>query len=310
MKIFNIRFLSISLISIILIIFFLFLVSHTKYDDNIIIQNRESIVGDYSITALPLPDTLTFAGESVPLDKYYMRESYDRELLVNTYWQSNTLLLLKRANRYFPVIEPILKEQGVPDDFKYLAVIESGLMERIVSPAGAVGIWQFLSGTAKDYGLEVNKEVDERYHLEKSTVAACKFLKRSFEIYDSWAMAAASYNAGVRGMNRQIEIQDNDNYYELLLNEETARYVYRALALKEIMTQPEKYGFKLSPEDYYYPVKTFDVIISGKVENFADFAGEYNVTYRELKDQNPWLRETFLENRNKKEYTIKIPIFQ
>lgn len=270
-------------------------------------KEATSYTNGYSIHALPIPDTLYFAEERVPLEKSYVRESYDRELLVNTYWQSQTLLLIKRANRYFPVIEPILKEQGVPEDFKYLPLIESGFMERIVSPAGASGVWQFMSATASEYGLEVNSEVDERYHLEKSTMAACAFLKKSYARFGSWTMAAASYNAGVRGMNRQIDKQQSTNYYELLLNEETARYVFRILAIKEILSQPADFGFHLKAEDLYYPISTLEVIVMGSVPDFAAFAADHGATYRELKDLNPWLRETYLSNASKKRYVMKLP---
>ena len=261
----------------------------------------------YSIHALPIPESLSFAGEDVPLKKSYVRESYDREVLVNTYWQSQTLLLIKRANRYFPVIEPILKENNIPDDFKFLALIESGFMPRAISPAGAAGIWQFMKGAAKDYGLEVSTEVDERYHIEKSTVAACKYLKKAYEKYGSWTLAAAAYNAGSAGIEKQLTKQKATDYYNLLLGEETGRYVFRILALKQILSAPLEYGFHFSESDLYQPISYREVEISGKIENIADFAIEHGVTYRELKDLNPWLRETFLTNVAKKSYLIKIP---
>jgi membrane-bound lytic murein transglycosylase D len=262
---------------------------------------------NYSIHALPMPDKLDFAGERVPLEKTYVREGYDRELLVNTYWQSQTLLLIKRANRYFPVIEPILKAEGVPDDFKYLALIESGFLERVVSPAGAAGIWQFLAGTARDFGLEVTKEVDERYHLEKSTVAACKYLKNAFERYQSWTMAAASYNAGLRGIDRQVGRQKVESYYDLLLVEETSRYVFRILAIKEIMANPQNFGFHLAVDDLYPVIPTYNLEVNSAIPDFADFAESKGATYRELKDLNPWLRETFLTNSSGKKYVLKMP---
>jgi len=262
---------------------------------------------NYSIHALPIPDELSFADEKVPINKTYVRESYDRELLVNTYWQSQTLLLIKRANRYFPIIEPILEAEGVPTDFKYLPLIESGFQERIVSPAGAAGIWQFLEGAAKDYKLEVNKEVDERYHLEKSTIAACKYLKKAYKQFGSWTLAAAAYNAGLRGINRQINKQKVTSYYDLLLNEETARYVFRILAIKEIMSNPQNFGFHLEQSDLYPVIETQNIEINDAIPDFADFAKEHGTTYRELKDLNPWLRDTFLSNTSKKTYIIKIP---
>lgn len=262
---------------------------------------------NYSIHALPIPGNLNFAGEKVPLHKTYVRESYDRELLVNTYWQSSTLLLIKKANRYFPVIEPILKEEGVPDDFKYLPMIESGFQERAVSPAGAVGVWQFMAGAAGDYGLEVSKEIDERYHIEKATIAACRYLKKAYERFGSWTMAAASYNAGQRGMDRQIERQKTTNYYDLLLTEETGRYIFRLLAMKEIVSSPGDFGFKLEQNDLYPVIETDTLVVSEPIPDFADFAIANGTTYRELKDLNPWLRETSLSNPAGKSYTLKIP---
>ncbi len=260
----------------------------------------------YAIYALDIPEKLEFAGEPVPMENFDVWESYDREILVNTYWQSQTLLFIKRANRYFPVIEPILKEYGIPDDFKYLALAESGLTNAI-SPAGAVGYWQFLAGTARDYGLEVNEEVDERYHLEKSTVAACRFLLESYTNYDSWTMAAASYNAGRRGVNNQINIQKETNYYDLLLNEETQRYIFRILAIKSILENPSGYGFHLRESDLYPPIDWFEIQVNSRVEDFADFAKEFNTNYKMLKYLNPWLRRPHLTNRRGKTYTIRLP---
>ena len=270
-------------------------------------ENEKSFEQNYAIFALQIPEALDFAGEDVPLQKIHVRESYDREILVNTYWQSQTILLIKRAHRYFPVIEPILKQHKVPDDFKYLALIESGFMPRAVSPAGAAGIWQFMRETAKEYGLEVSTEVDERYHIEKSTEAACKYLKRAYNKYGSWTLAAASYNAGMGGIDRQIARQKENNYYDLLFNEETSRYVFRILAVKQILSSPEEYGFHVKEEDSYHPIPYKIVEISDSIANLADFAKEHGITYRELKDLNPWLRETLLTNKSKKSYSIKIP---
>ncbi|MCL2074453.1 MAG: lytic transglycosylase domain-containing protein [Marinilabiliaceae bacterium] len=263
----------------------------------------------YGIFSLPIPEQLDFAGENVPLKKYYVRESFDRELLVNTYWQSQTILLIKRANRYFPVIEPILKENKVPDDFKYLALIESGFVPRAVSPAGAAGIWQFMKDTAKEYGLEVSNEVDERYHVEKSTEAACKYLKKAYNKYRSWTLAAAAYNAGMGGIDRQMSIQKQKNYYDILFNDETARYVFRILAIKQILSDPEQYGFYVNKEDLYRPIpfKIVEIPDSVSIENLSDFAQEHKTTYREIKDLNPWLRETALLNKTKKSYSVKVP---
>jgi membrane-bound lytic murein transglycosylase D len=269
-------------------------------------HNEDDFKRDYAIYALAIPDKLEFAGEAVPMEYFDVWESFDREILINTYWQSQTLLFIKRANRFFPVIEPILEEYDIPDDFKYLALAESGLTNA-VSPAGAVGIWQFLRGTAGDYGLEVNEEVDERYHLEKSTAAACRFLLESYTSYKSWTMAAASYNAGRRGMNNQIGIQKETDYYDLLLNEETQRYLFRILALKTILENPAEYGFHLNENDLYPQIDWIEVEVSSRIEDFAEFAKEFNTNYKMLKFLNPWLRRPFLTNRPGRTYTIRLP---
>ncbi|TDN81256.1 transglycosylase-like protein with SLT domain [Salegentibacter sp. 24] len=263
-------------------------------------------VKDYNIYALPMPENIDFAGEEVPLDDPDIYERMDRELLVNTYWQSNALLLIKRANKYFPIIEPILKEEGVPDDFKYLAVIESGLTQA-VSPAGARGFWQIMEGTGKDYGLEINDNVDERYHIEKATRVAADYLKESKEKFGSWTLAAAAYNAGNWGVERQLERQKVDEYYELLLGEETGRYMFRILAVKEILSNPEKYGFNFKKEHLYKHIPTKTVKVDTVVNDFADFAKHFEINYKILKIHNPWLREAHLNNASRKEYEIKIP---
>ncbi len=263
---------------------------------------------EYAIFSLPIPEGLSFAGERVPIERTYIREDFDRELLVNTYWQSSTLLLIKRANRYFPDIEAVLAEQGVPDDFKYLAAIESSLMPRAVSPAGAVGLWQIMRGTAHDYGLQVDSEVDERYHIKKSTLAACKYLKSAREKFGSWTLAAAAYNAGRASIIRQLDRQKIDNYYDLLLGEETGRYIYRILAVKEILSRPSEYGFYVKTEDLYPAIPTYSIEVKGRVDNFADFAMEHGITYRELKDLNPWLRDGSLSNTRGKTFQIDLPV--
>ena len=263
-------------------------------------------VNDYNVYALNLPEKMDFAGEDVPLELQDIHERMDRELLVNTYWQSNGLLLLKRANKYFPLIESILAEEGVPDDFKYLAVIESGLTQAI-SPARAVGFWQIMEGTGKDYKLEINDNVDERYHIEKSTRVASKYLKKSKEKFGTWTLAAAAFNAGDRGIQRQLDRQKVDDYYDLLLGEETGRYLFRILALKEIMNDPEKYGFNFNDEHLYNPVPTRKVKVDTAVSDFADFAKEFDINYKILKLHNPWLREAHLNNASGKTYYIEIP---
>lgn len=270
-------------------------------------ENLEKrIVNDYNVYALPLPEKLDFAGEAVPLQNPDIRERMDRELLVNTYWQSNGLLLFKRANKYFPQIEPLLKKYGLPDDFKYLAVAESGL-EYTSSPVGASGIWHFMKGTGVEYGLEINDYVDERYNLEKATMVAAEYLKKSKEKFGSWTMAAASYNAGVGGMNKQINRQKETSYYDLLLNDETSRYVFRILALKEIMTNPQKYGFNFREKDLYVNIPTYKVKVNTAVEDWAEWVKPYGINYKILKLHNPWLRDTYLKNSSGKEYFIEIP---
>jgi|TARA_R100000935_G_C2837529_1_gene168996 hypothetical protein len=270
-------------------------------------ENTEvKVVNDYNVYALPLPDNLNFAGEPVPVQNPDIKERMDRELLVNTYWQSNGLLLFKRANKYFPIIEPILKEEGVPEDLKYLAVIESGLTQA-VSPARATGFWQILKETGKEYGLEVNDNVDERYHIEKSTRAACKYLKASKERFGSWTLAAAAYNAGNYGVSREMERQNVDGYYDLLLGEETGRYVFRILALKEILSNPGKYGFNFQEKDLYTEVPTYKVSVDTAVSDFTKFAEGFGINYKILKIHNPWLREKHLNNSSRKKYSIDIP---
>ncbi len=259
------------------------------------------------VTPPPMPDELWFAGEAVPIHNYDVRESLDRELIVNSYFHSQTIRFFKLAPRYFSVIEPILEKYNIPDDFKYLAIAESGFNPRAVSPAGAIGLWQIMQGTARDYGLEVSQEIDERYHVEKSTEAACKYLLESYERYGNWTTVAASYNVGRAGIDRQRNIQNEDHYYNLLLNEETARYVFRILAIKTIMENPLSYGFNISESDLY-PVIPYRIVeVNGPVENFADFASEHNINYKILKDFNPWLRQPNLLNPNRKTYEIRIP---
>ncbi len=295
---------SISLIMFLSSLVFFFIGAGTNNEDSM--NTDAKIKGKYVITPVDLPEELDFAGEAVPLDNFDIRESLDRELMVNTYWHSHTLLLIKRANRFFPLIEKILKENGLPEDLKYIAVAESDL-ENLISPADAVGYWQFLEGTAREFGLEVNDEVDERYHMEKATTAAGKYLRQSYEKYGSWTMAAASYNAGRWGVERQIERQGADYYYDLLLNSETGRYIYRVLALKLILSDPEKYGFVLEQEDLYPLIPCYEVTIDTPVEDFARWAARYSINYKILKYFNPWLRDTHLTDLNGKSYYVMIP---
>ena len=270
-------------------------------------ESETRVSPKYQITAIDILEDLNFAGEAVPQDDPEIMERIDREFLVNTYWQSNAVLLMKRANKYFPVIEPILAKNGVPDDFKYLAVAESGLQD-VVSPAGASGFWQIMPATGREYGLEVNSNVDERYHLEKATEVACRYLKRYKEKYGSWTLAAAAYNAGTGSIDKYMGIQQVNDYYDLLLGQETGRYVFRIMAIKEILSAPEKYGFILEKDDMYSTVPTFQVEVNTPVADFAEFAKQYEITYKILKRHNPWLREPHLNNASGKNYQISIPL--
>lgn len=261
---------------------------------------------NYKVFGLNIPKNLNFANEKVPISDFAVRESFDRELLVNTYWQSQTLLMHKRANRWLPIIEPILKRNGIPDDFKYLAVVESGLTN-VVSPAKATGYWQLLESTGTFYGLEINEEVDERYNLEKSTEAACKYFKEAYQRFNNWTLVAASYNMGIGGIESQLKKQKVNNYYDLLLNEETGRYIFRILAVKEILMHPKDYGFILRRKDLYSFIPTNKITIDSSISDLADFAINQNINYKILKIFNPWLRKNFLQNKEKKTYTISIP---
>lgn len=260
----------------------------------------------YKVFSLNLPKNLDFCGEHVPLDLLDVRERLDRELLVNTYWQSSSLLAHKRANRWFPVIQPILKRNGVPDDMKYIPLVESGLTN-IVSPAGATGFWQFMKETAIGHGLEVNDQVDERYNVVKATEAACAYLKEAHDRYGSWAMAAASYNLGQGNLERQLDRQKTQDYFALLLPEETSRYVFRMLAMKAIISDPERYGFHLRAQDLYPPYSTRSVELSGGVDDLNEFAARQGTDYKTLKLLNPWLRDNTLTNSGKKTYTVLLP---
>ena len=261
---------------------------------------------NYQIHALPVPGTMTFAGEQVPLDQPDIRERLDRELLVNTYWQSNALLIIKRAHKYGPLIDSILRQEGVPLDFKYLAIIESGL-QNVTSPSGAAGFWQFMKTTAKEYGLEVNNNVDERLNLIKATKVAAAYLKDAKELFGNWTLAAAAYNAGRTGIKSQLTRQRVSSYYDLLLNEETSRYVFRILALKELLENAKSYGFRFDQEHLYQAIPVTRIRIDTAVTDFVQFAQEQGINYKILKIHNPWLRQSHLNNASRKVYYIDIP---
>lgn len=251
-------------------------------------------------------DDLYFAEERVPLEMFNIRERYERELLSNTYFHSNTMVLLKRSKRWFPVIEPILKKHGVPEDFKYLSVIESNL-SNVVSPAGAAGFWQFMKGTAKEYGLEINNDIDMRYNVELETEAACKYFLKAYERFGSWTLVAAAYNAGSARVAKFMKDQGASSYYDLLMAEETERYVFRILAIKTIFENPEKYGIFVSDDLSYEPYKYEIVKVDKNIDNWAKFAKDHDITYKLLKVFNPWLRSNSLKVNNGKIYEIKIP---
>ncbi len=279
-----------------------FAVQDAPSDENL----EKKIINEYNVYALNVPDNLDFSGEALPLKNPDIHERMDRELLVNTYWQSNALLMFKRANKYFPIIERILKEYGIPNDFKYLAVIESGLANA-VSPANAKGFWQIMKTTGKENGLEINTNVDERYNLEKSTIVACKYLLKAKEKFGTWTLAAASYNAGMSGVSRRLEEQSVSNYYDLLLGEETGRYLFRIVALKEILNHPDKYGFNFRYKDLYKSIPTYKVAVDTTVTDFVKFSEQFGINYKILKLHNPWLREAHLNNKSGKQYFIEIP---
>lgn len=252
-----------------------------------------------------MPDEISLGGECTPLQRQDVREALAKELIVNTYLHSHTIQILQMAPRIFSIIEPILQKHGIPDDFKYLAVIESRLNPLATSPAGAVGVWQIMKDTGKELNLEINDEIDERYHLEKSTEAAATYLKKAYSKLGSWTLAAAAYNAGQAMLTKQMNLQKENHYYNLLLGEETERYVFRILALKQIMNHPEKYNFYISNT---YPIEpTRKVEVKGKIKSWADFAQSHDITYKTLKRFNPWLRKNDLKNKQKKTYIITIP---
>lgn len=275
--------------------------------DQVSEPTQEPVTEHSQVVSPELPQDIYFAGKRIPIENSDVWERIDREIIVNSYWHSSTILFLKRAHRYFPVIEEILRQNNMPDDLKYIALVESNLTN-VISPAGATGYWQFMNAAGKKYGLEINKQVDERYHIEKSTEAACRYLTDSYKEFGDWFLAAASYNMGVEGLKSQMERQKATSYFNLLLNDETSRYIPRAIATKIIMENPEKYGFKISEDEMYQPYKFVEIPVNYSVQHWGDFAAKYDVSYRILKLLNPWLRENYLKNNSRKEYLIKIPV--
>ncbi|WP_166386453.1 MULTISPECIES: lytic transglycosylase domain-containing protein [unclassified Polaribacter] len=296
----SLRFLS--LLSI-LIVAFLFYNGINKNETD----PQTSTHATYKIKALKLPNNLNLAGERVPLEIPDVKERMERELLVNTYWQSNGLLLIKRANKYFPILEPLLKKYGLPDDFKFLALAESGFIDE-TSNVGAAGMWHFMQATGKEYGLEINSNVDERYDIEKSTKVAAEYLKKSQKRFNSWTLAAAAYNAGNYGVSKRLDEQEVTNYYDAKLPDETERYVLRIIALKEVISNPKKYGFVFENEDLYTLAKTRTIKVDTAISNITHFAKKFGMNYKEFKIYNPWLRENKLNNKSRKVYEIKVPV--
>lgn len=261
----------------------------------------------YCVTSPTVPAKIAFAGQEVDLLRYDHRERMDRELMSFTYMHSTTMLTIKRANRYFPIIEPILKANGIPDDFKYLAVIESTLNPLAKSPAGAAGMWQFMPGTGREFGLEVNDNIDERYHVEKETKAACKYLNEAYAKYNNWLCVAAAYNAGQGRISTQLQKQMVSQAADLWLVEETSRYMFRLLAAKAVISNPQQYGFLMKREHLYPAIPYTEVKVTTGIANLAQFAKDKGITYAQLKDANPWLRDTSLMNKSGRTYILKIP---
>ena len=262
----------------------------------------------YCCVSPELPKSVIFAGEEITLTQHDRRERMDREILAFTYSHINTLLQIKRANRLFPIVEPILKECGIPDDFKYLMIIESNGDIHARSAVGAAGLWQFMEKTGREYGLEVNNYVDERYHIEKATRAACKYLQKSYDEFGNWMTVAASYNAGTANISKRVESQKEDNAINLVLVPETSRYLFRLLAAKTIFADPVAYGFIINKSDLYPPLKIKkSITISKPVSSWADIAKKHKLTFLQLREANPWMRSSTMPNSARKSYTVLIP---
>ena len=263
---------------------------------------------DFATVISPdIPSGMTFCGKKVDFDRNDMYERFDREMTSLIYGHGTTMLMIKRANKYFPILAPILKANGVPADIIYLACTESSLNPRAYSPAKAAGMWQFIASTAKQYGLEVNDEVDERYNIEKATAAACRYLKKGLQKYGDWPTVMASYNAGMARISGELEKQISDNSFDLYLNEETSRYVFRIMAIKSLLENPAAYGYHLNANQLYRNVECKTVEVSGPVENWAAWAKKQGISYAQLKEENPWIRSRSLTNKTGKTYQVKIP---
>ena len=275
-------------------------------DENVATMTYQVEGGPFPAISLDVPGELTFAGEPVPLHIPDVHERLDKELQINTYFHSNTLFLIKRANRWLPQIQKILKENDIPEDFKYLPLIESNLLNDI-SPKNAVGYWQILKSAGRENGLEITDEVDERYDPLKATEAACQYLKQAYRKFGDWTLVAASYNRGMNGLQRALDNQKVDSYYELYLNDETARYVFRILAIKEIVQNPLKYGFRVEPKHLYQEEPLRYIKVDESIGDLVIFAKQHNTNYKLIKRHNPWLRDDRLTVKKGKEYRIAIP---
>lgn len=281
--------------------------TNTTFSDQSVADAQIPVQG-ISVSALSydIPTSVSFAGEPVPLQIPDVRERLDKELQTNIYLHSNTIFLMKRASRWLPQMQEILRKNDIPDDFKYLPLIESNLMN-VVSPKEAAGYWQILKTSGKEFGLEISDEVDERYDPLKATEAACRYLRRAYEKFGDWTIVAASYNRGMAGMQRALEDQQVDSYYDLYLNDETSRYVFRIIAIKEIITNPARYGFKINPEHLYQEEKLRYVEVSETLKDLVSFSKEHGANYKILKRHNPWLREDRLSVKKGKTYRIAFP---
>jgi len=265
-------------------------------------------VNDFMTVASPdIPESIKFCGDHVSFDRIDMAERLDRELTSVIYGQTTSSLIIKRANRFFPRLIEILKENNIPEDIIYLAVAESSLDINALSPAKAAGIWQFMSATGRQYGLEVNDDVDERYDPEKETVAACHYLRDAYYKYGNWATVCASYNAGTGRITSELQKQSVGNSFDLRLVSETSRYVFRIIAYKLFLENPKKYGYRINSNQLYQPVECDVIEVNKPISNWVSWAQEHGITYAQLRDANPWIRSTKLPNASGKVYKVKVP---
>lgn len=273
-------------------------------DDDLKVEQSSQVATIFKVPEIP--EEITFAGEVINLRDVDLRERFDRELIVNNFWHSNTIMYLKRSNRWFPLIQTILRENDVPEDFAYLAVIESGLTQA-TSPSGAKGFWQFMKGTAQEYDLIVNREIDERLNIEKSTHAACRYLKKAYDEFGTWSLAAASYNMGMNGVRKALEEQKVSSYFDLLLNEETSRYVFRMLAIKEIMLDPVKFGFNIESDQLYPVHKVKKIVVNETISDLSEWSAKMNLSLKVIRKLNPWILKNYIHPKRYDGLTLLIP---